>query len=49
MDVSVVVVNYNTKCETKNCIDSVFKSTNGVTFELILVDNGSTDGSVEFF
>ena len=49
MDVSVIIVNYNTKELTKNCIDSVFAKTSGVTFEVILVDNASTDGSVELF
>ena len=49
MDVSVIIVNYNTKELTRNCIDSVFAKTSGVTFEVILVDNASTDGSVELF
>lgn len=49
MDVSVIIVNYNTKELTKNCIDSVFAKTSGVSFEVILVDNASTDGSVELF
>ena len=49
MDVSVIIVNYNTKELTRNCIDSVFAQTSGVTFEVILVDNASTDGSVELF
>lgn len=49
MDVSVIIVNYNTKELTKNCIDSVFARTSGVSFEVILVDNASTDGSVELF
>lgn len=49
MDVSVIIVNYNTKEMTQNCIDSVFKHTKGVSFEIILVDNASTDGSKEYF
>lgn len=49
MDVSVIIVNYNTKDLTKNCIDSVFKWTKGVSFEVILVDNASKDGSKELF
>lgn len=47
MDVSIIIVNYNTKVLTKNCIDSIFEKTSGITFEVILVDNASTDGSVE--
>lgn len=49
MDVSVIIVNYNTKEITQSCIDSVFEKTEGVDYEVILVDNGSTDGSKEQF
>lgn len=49
MDVSIIIVNYNTKVLTQNCIDSIFAETKGVSFEVILVDNASTDGSVEMF
>lgn len=49
MDVSVIIVNYNTLELTKNTIESVFEKTEGLNYEIILVDNASTDGSVEFF
>lgn len=49
MDVSIIIVNYNTKELTKSCIDSIFEKTIGVTFEVILVDNASTDGSIDVF
>ena len=49
IDVSVIIVNYNTKTLTKECVDSVYAQTNGVTFEVILVDNASTDGSTDMF
>lgn len=49
MDVSVIIVNYNTKGITQSCINSIFAKTEVVSFEVILVDNGSTDGSVETF
>lgn len=49
MDVSVIIVNYNTLELTKNTIESVFKKTEGLNYEVILVDNASTDGSVEYF
>lgn len=49
MDVSIIIVNYNTKELTKSCIDSVFEYTKGCSFEVILVDNASTDGSESFF
>lgn len=49
MDVSIIIVNYNTKDLTSSCIDSVFEQTKDVKFEVILVDNDSKDGSCEIF
>lgn len=49
MDVSIIIVNYNTKEMTHDCIESIFMHTHGISFEVILVDNKSTDGSVEVF
>lgn len=49
MDVSILIVNYNTYQLTKNCIDSVFQHTTGIDFELILVDNASSDQSRNLF
>lgn len=46
MDVSVVIVNYNTADLLKNCIDSVLKQKN-ITSEIIVVDNNSKDNSLE--
>ncbi len=47
MDVSIIIVNYNTKNLTLQCIDSIYEKTNDVSFEIIVVDNNSTDGSQE--
>lgn len=49
MDVSVIIVNYNTLKLTENTINSVLKKTKDLNFEIILVDNNSTDGSKEYF
>ena len=46
-DVSIIIVNYNTKNLTKDCIDSIFEKTTDVTFEVVVVDNDSKDGSIE--
>ncbi len=47
MDVSVIIVNYNTKNLAINCIKSVYASVTKYSYEVILVDNGSSDSSVE--
>jgi GT2 family glycosyltransferase len=47
VDVSTIVVSYNTKDLTKSCLESVFEMTKGVDFEVIVVDNASADGSAE--
>lgn len=47
MQVSVIIVNYNTKSLLKNCLASVFSHTKNIEFEVIVSDNGSTDGSAE--
>ena len=47
VDVSIVIVNYNTKELTMQCINSIFNKTEGVSFEVIVIDNSSKDGSVE--
>lgn len=49
MDVTVIIVNYNTKQITQDCINSVFEQTRDVEYEVILVDNDSHDGSKELF
>ncbi len=48
MDVSVIIINYNTKVLTANCISSIIENTKDVNFEIIVVDNASLDGSIEF-
>lgn len=47
MDVSVIILNYNTKRMTADCIRSVYAHTQKVSFEVIVMDNASTDGSKE--
>lgn len=47
MDVSVIIINYNTKKLTINCIRSIYASETSYTYEIIVVDNASSDGSVE--
>lgn len=47
IDVSVIIVNYNTKCLLMRCLDSIYKYTVDISFEVIVSDNGSTDDSYE--
>lgn len=47
MDVSIIIVNWNTKRLLLECLSSVFKTINKLSFEIWLVDNASTDSSVE--
>jgi N-acetylglucosaminyl-diphospho-decaprenol L-rhamnosyltransferase len=46
MDVGIIIVSYNTKDLLRRCLESVSSSV-GVSFSVCVVDNGSTDGSVE--
>lgn len=45
--VSIIIVNYNTKELTKKAIQAIFDKTEGIKYEIIVVDNNSKDGSVE--
>ena len=47
MNVSIIIVNYNTKELTRNCLQSIYEQTKDISFEVIVSDNGSTDGSIE--
>jgi GT2 family glycosyltransferase len=47
LDVSIIIVNWNTRKLLQNCLKSVYERTGDVKYEVIVVDNGSTDDSVE--
>ena len=46
-DVSIVIVNWNTRDILRDCLASVYEQGGEIDFEVIVVDNASTDGSVE--
>ncbi|MDO8621271.1 MAG: glycosyltransferase family 2 protein [Candidatus Levybacteria bacterium] len=46
-DISIVICNYNTSKILKNTLSSIYRNTRNISFEIIVVDDGSTDNSVE--
>lgn len=44
---SIVVLSYNTKNLLRNCLSSLEKIKNEIDFEVIVPDNGSSDGSAQ--
>jgi len=47
--VSIVVLAYNQLDYTKLCVESIFRHTMGIDYELITVNNGSSDETQEYF
>jgi len=45
-DLGIVIVSYNTRDLLRRCLQTVYAST-GVTFQVVVVDNASKDGSAE--
>ena len=46
--VSIVIPTFNNLALTKACLDSLAKTPCAISFEIIVVDNASTDGNAEF-
>lgn len=47
MEISIVIISYNTEKLTRDTINSVFETKVGLDIEVIVIDNSSKDGSVE--
>jgi len=47
MDLSISIVSYNGKELVRSCLNSIFQNTEGIEFEVFVVDNGSVDGTPE--
>jgi len=47
VELTIIIVNYNTATEVRSCLDSIRSSELGDGIRVIIVDNASSDGSVE--
>lgn len=47
MDVSIIIVNWNTRGLLEHCLLSIEASVDGLAAQVLVVDNGSADGSAE--
>ena len=47
MDLSIIIVNWNTRDLLSDCLESIKATARDLSHEIIVVDNASTDGSVE--
>lgn len=47
MELSIIIVNYNTYNLTRQTINSIVEKNRSFTYEIMLVDNASSDGSIE--
>ncbi|MBU1125699.1 MAG: glycosyltransferase family 2 protein [Candidatus Omnitrophica bacterium] len=46
-EISVIIVNWNTKDRLRDCLNSIYQAEHLFSFEVIVIDNASTDGSAE--
>ena len=47
IDLTISIVNWNTRNELRECLNGIFSQENSISSEIVVVDNGSTDGSVD--
>lgn len=47
LELSIIILSFNTKNLLRNCLNSLKKVRNEIPFEVIVADNGSIDGSLE--
>ena len=47
LDLSIIIVSYNTSDFLKECLESIKKNTERLNYEIIVVDNTSSDNSVK--
>ena len=47
MNLSITIVNWNSAAYTADCISSIHAATRGLSYEIVVVDNASSDDSVQ--
>ena len=47
LDLTVIISNYNTRELLRNCLESIYRHTKSISFEVICVDDNSHDGSAD--
>ena len=47
MKVSILIVTYQSEGEILNCIKSIYQNVNKIIFEIIIIDNASTDKTIK--
>jgi N-acetylglucosaminyl-diphospho-decaprenol L-rhamnosyltransferase len=47
MTLSIVIVNWNSKDYVRKCVQSIYANARDISFEVLVVDNGSHDGCAE--
>ena len=47
LDLTVIIASYNTRDLLRSCLRSVYQYTEGISFEVICVDDASPDGSAD--
>ena len=47
LDLTIIIPNYNTRELLKQCIESIYRHTADISFEIICVDDNSKDGSAD--
>lgn len=45
--ISIIIVNYNSFALLQSCLESIINNSRDINYEIIVVDNNSTDGDVE--